>query len=96
MLEEVATYGHLMGIGGPSLDTEKLKVPVLEFTKDNFDPNYTSKRPEGWIAARKKRVYKKEQLDRLRGVSNFQIEENRRQREIDVWIVSLILYLIPF
>jgi hypothetical protein len=88
MLEEVATYGHLVGVGGPVLDTElPLKVPILEFTKDNFDPTLPAKRPDGWVAARKKRVHKKEQLDRLRGVPNHIIEERRRQREIDVRII---------
>ncbi len=92
MLEEVATYGHLVGVGGPVSDTDlPLQVPVLEFTAENFDPAFPSKRPQGWVAARKKRVYRKEQIDRLRGVPQSTVEEMRRQREIDVRLYPLTL-----
>lgn len=92
MLEEVATYGHLVGVGGLLEEGElPLQVPVLIFNKDNFDPMYPSKRPDGWVAARKKRVYKKERIEALRGMTSGAIEESHRQREIDVRIFSFFL-----
>ena len=94
MLEEVATYGHLVGVGGPLEEGElPLQVPLLVFNKDNFDPMYPSKRPDGWVAARKKRVYKKERIEALRGMTSGMIEETHRQREIDVSFSMYIIYI---
>ena len=54
--------------------------PII-IDETNFDPNIESKRPNGWSALRKRRVYRKEQLDRLRGVSDMIILEKRGDRE---------------
>lgn len=62
-----------------------LSEPVQELviTPDTFDPTDPSKRPSGWNGVRARRLHRKEQLDRLRGVSEPSILERRLQREVD-------------
>jgi hypothetical protein len=58
-----------------------VSLEQLDISSDTFDPSDESKRPSGWAAIRKKRIYKREQLDRLRGVSEAIIQSRRAQRE---------------
>jgi hypothetical protein len=62
-----------------------LNEPVQELviSPDTFDPSDPLKRPAGWTAVRARRLHRKEQLDRLRGVSEPSILERRLQRETD-------------
>lgn len=53
----------------------------LVILESNFDPNIDSKRPNGWHAVRKRRVYKREQLDRFRGITEAVIQAKRAERE---------------
>lgn len=56
-------------------------IEQLVITTENYDPKDPTRRPEGWSAIRGKRVYRREQLDRLRGISDAVIKEKRPQKE---------------
>jgi hypothetical protein len=55
----------------------------LVITSSNFDPSNPSKRPEGWVTLRNKRVIVKEQIDRLAGVDEDTIAAMRDDRELE-------------
>jgi hypothetical protein len=61
----------------------------LVITEENFDPRDPSKRPDGWIALRNKRVVVKEQIDRLAGVDEDTIAAMRDDRELEVTVLCL-------
>ena len=55
-------------------------IQTLEFTPESFDASKSAPRPSGWEAVRQRRMHKREQLDRLRGVAEETIIERRQQR----------------
>lgn len=55
----------------------------LIFTPDNFDPADPTKRPEGWIALRQKRIVIKEQIARVGGVDEDTIAAMRDDNELE-------------
>lgn len=62
-------------------DANSAALAPLVILESNFDPNIDSKRPNGWHEIRKRRVYKREQLDRFRGISEATIQAKRAERE---------------
>ena len=74
MIDEVMKYAAIMNVNTKgraqtrdttSPNSKSLSATQILITPHNYDPNDPSKRPEGWIALRNKRVIVKEQIDRL-------------------------------
>ena len=76
MIDEVMKYAAIMNVNpkgrsqtrdttSPNSNTKSLSATQILITPHNYDPNDPSKRPDGWIALRNKRVIVKEQIDRL-------------------------------
>lgn len=58
-------------------------VGLIKFDPTNFDPANPNKRPTGWNSVRRKRVLKKEQLERLRGTKEEEIEAKHDERGLE-------------
>jgi hypothetical protein len=64
-------------------------VGRLDISPATFDPKDPKKRPQGWNTVQRKRVFKKEQLDRLRGVREADIISKRDQRLAEVSLICI-------
>lgn len=86
--EETAKNGGVLPGASESVGRRRAAtlqgVSNIHFDGDNFNPGQPSVRPTGWAEIRSKRVFLKEHIERLNGVSEKLILERRPQKEIDV------------
>lgn len=84
MMGEVATAGKVSAsVAGLSQDGPSSGGGLVFIDAATFDPAALESRPSGWGEARRKRITKKEQLDRLRGVKEDDIVAKRVEREAE-------------
>lgn len=63
---------------------EELITSIETLQLDNFDPYDATKRPEGWVEARQRRIDIQERIDRDKAVEEAFIEKMRMVREQEV------------
>ena len=91
MVEEVKKHGKVLGLkaGGRGRSaTLQQDVSNLDINADNFKASDPTKRPVFWSEVRIKRVMLKEHIDRIAGVSEAAIADQRPTREIDVSVIT--------
>lgn len=86
MCEEVAKNGTVSGLKSGNRvrgATLQQNASALEFNVKNFDASMPTKRPAFWGEVRTKRVYLKEHIDRINGVPENILIEQRPVKEIE-------------
>jgi hypothetical protein len=90
MDEEAAKHGKWLDSepevqpGRKRAATLQQDVVLLEINKNNFEASNPLKRPDFWQDIRDKRVMLKEHIDRMAGISEPTILDQRLDREIEV------------